>query len=154
MSTGKPNRKASTKAQTATAAEPAEPKPEADPGTGPASEATATIEPETVKEPETETAPPAAAPSADIAQDDASTEETLPSERMIGELRKELSDQFPHAEFKELLEQMQMQLHRMPKHTRDNPKRRVWFHVEVPVQTIAFIEAWMPHLWPSRRSKN
>lgn len=146
MSTGKSQRKATTKAPAPSPTEAAEAKSEAAP----------------VAEAAPESSPNATEPTPEALQEPPAAEDELPegvppvmpSERMIGDLRKELSDKFPHAEFKEMLEQMQMQLHRMPKHTRDSPKRKVWFHLEVPVETVAYIEAWMPHLWPSRRSQN
>lgn len=74
-------------------------------------------------------------------------------EPTVADVRKMLSDKYPHANAKEVSEQMLVQLARFPRRVQEAPKRKVTLHVQMTVETVAWFHELMAHAWPSRRSR-
>ncbi len=81
------------------------------------------------------------------------TADETQGELLIQDLRKRLSDKYPHANAKEVIEQMQVKLARFPRRVQDAPRRKVDINVSMTVETVAWFHELMSHAWPSRRSR-
>lgn len=84
-------------------------------------------------------------------QSQATPPAVTPSQRPIGEVRKELSDLYPDAEFDELVHQLLAQRNRFAKRLRETPGAKLRLSVEVTSQTVDWAVAASEQLWPSRR---
>ncbi len=74
-------------------------------------------------------------------------------EPTVADVRKMLSDKYPHANAKEVSEQMLVKLAQFPRRVQESPRRKINLNLQMTVETVAWFHELMAHAWPSRRSK-